>query len=167
MSKSLNGIICLQDRTEGFLSKEGGALITKLSADTGGLMLGRGTYENVINNLKDSVAWYLADIPKVVVTSNPDYDVIRSYSIATSPQAAIELLEDKGVSEAALVGGSKLVSVFMANGLVDEIWLDVEPVVIGKGMPLFDPKDFEVRTELLSVEKVNNSELLVKYKVVK
>jgi dihydrofolate reductase len=167
MSISLNGVICLEDRTESFLSKAGGALITKLSIDVGSLILGRGTYENVINNLKDSVSWYLSDIPKIVVTSNPNYRVIESYLTAISPQAAIKLLEDKGVTEAALVGGSKLASVFMAAGLVDEIWLDVEPIVIGKGIPLFDPKDFEVRMELLSVDKVNNSELLVKYKVVK
>jgi dihydrofolate reductase len=88
MSMSLNGVICLEDRTESFLSKEGGSLITRLSAETGSLILGRGTYENVINNLKDSVSWYLSEIPKVIVTSNPDYQVIDTYSTAISPQLA-------------------------------------------------------------------------------
>lgn len=167
MSMSLNGIICLEDRTESFLSKDGGKLITSLSAKVGSIILGRGTYENVINNLGDSVVWNSAKIPKVVVTSNPDYEVVDDYISVTSPEAAIELLKAKGVTQTALVGGSKLTSAFMASGLVDEIWIDVEPVVVGKGVPLFKPKEFEVRTELLSVEKVNNGELLLKYKVVK
>ncbi len=166
MSMSLNGIICLEDRTEGFLSKDGSKLITSLSAEVGSIILGRGTYENVVNNLGDSVVWNSAKMPKVVVTSNPDYQVITGYLSATSPQEAIQLLAVKGISNAALVGGSKLTSAFMASGLVDEIWIDVEPVVVGKGIPLFDPQEFEVRTELLSVEKINNGELLLKYKVV-
>ena len=38
-----------------------------------------------------------------------------------------------------VTGGSKMNSSFAKSGLIDEVILNVEPVIIGEGIPLFDP----------------------------
>jgi dihydrofolate reductase len=171
MAMSLNGMIALEDGTEPFLSVAGGELNTKLIREAGGLIWGRHTYENVImryNGVDEmDLGPLLKDIPKVVVSRDPSYKVNGDYMLAASPQAAINLLGSKGLREAAVVGGSKLNAAFLAAGLVDELAVIVEPVLVGKGLPLFASSDIEIRAKLLSVEQVNDGELLLKYKVIK
>lgn len=171
MAMSLNGMICLEDGSEPFLSVAGGRLNAKIITDTGALIWGRKTYETVLKryngNDEMDLSTLLKDIPKVVVSSDSGYEVIEGYRHATSPQGAMKLLESLGHHAAALVGGRQLNASFLAAGLVDEIIIDIEPVVIGRGVPLLNQTELEVRTNLVSVERVNDGELLIRYKVIK
>ena len=44
-----------------------------------------------------------------------------------------------------LVGGAKLLQSFMEQELVDQYWISTLPVILGKGMRLFLPGDYEER----------------------
>lgn len=55
----------------------------------------------------------------------------------------------------------------MKEGLVDEIYLDIEPIVLGKGIQLFEDADFESKLELLETRKFSNNEIQLHYKVLK
>jgi riboflavin biosynthesis pyrimidine reductase len=56
---------------------------------------------------------------------------------------------------------------FLAAGLVDEIWLTVEPLLFGGGTPLLAAR-VDVRLELLASEKLNAAgTLLLRYRVVR
>jgi dihydrofolate reductase len=48
-----------------------------------------------------------------------------------------------------LVGGSKIISVFMNLGFVDEMILYVISTVLGKGIPLFADAQKETKFELI------------------
>jgi dihydrofolate reductase len=167
MSVSLNGITCLDDGSEDFLSKEGGQSALNITKKAGAMIWGRRTYEIVGGSFRKSLEQKLQAIPKVIVSANPRFKVSDNFLLASSPQAAINLLEAKGVRAAVVCGGSKLNTAFLQAGLVDEIIINVEPIIIGKGLPLFAPADFEVRTELINVKPVNKGELLLTYKVLK
>ena len=64
------------------------------------------------------------------------------------------------------VGGASLVSTLMNEGLVDQVWLTVHPVVLGKGKPLF--KDVERRQglELLETKRLAGGRVNLTYRVV-
>ncbi len=51
-----------------------------------------------------------------------------------------------------LFGGAKLVTFFLNENLIDEMWLGVVPVVLGKGKPLFS--DIHQRTYFKLAEAV-------------
>jgi dihydrofolate reductase len=55
----------------------------------------------------------------------------------------------------------------MAENLVDEMYLDIEPLAFGKGLPLFNGVDFERRLELLDTKKISDDEIQLHYRVVK
>lgn len=56
---------------------------------------------------------------------------------------------------------------FIAAGLIDEIFLDVEPHLFGKGIKLFEGKNFEAKLKLLGVKKISKNEVQLHYKVLK
>ena len=52
-----------------------------------------------------------------------------------------------------LVGGTKIIESFLKQGAVDEIILTVIPVILGKGIALFENTDDETKLELVKSEK--------------
>lgn len=52
-----------------------------------------------------------------------------------------------------LVGGSKIIASFLKLGIVDEIITTVIPVLLGKGIPLFQDIENEIKLELVKIEK--------------
>lgn len=76
-------------------------------------------------------------------------------------------MKKTGVSEACLIGGQQTISQFIQKGLVDEIYLDVEPLIFGQGIPLFSPADFELKLELLEVKNLSAQTVQLHYKVKK
>jgi len=47
----------------------------------------------------------------------------------------LEILRD--FEEVIVAGGGMLNASFIADNLVDEICLDIEPIILGEGIPLF------------------------------
>ncbi len=80
------------------------------------------------------------------------------------PQEISTLLSGRGFRQAAVLGGSQIHSLFLEAGLVDEIWLTVEPFLFGKGTPLL-AKRTDVRLELASSQPLSQSTFLLKYRV--
>jgi dihydrofolate reductase len=72
-----------------------------------------------------------------------------------SPQEIVADLEGRGYSEAVMAGGAGANILFLKAGLVDEIWLTIEPLIFGTGIDLFKGAEFDLRTSLISVEQLN------------
>jgi len=82
----------------------------------------------------------------------------------TAPAALVDQLRVRGCQRCGLLGGSHIHSLFLEAGLVDEIWLTVEPVLFGGGTPLLaQPAD--VRLELQTSEQLGAHTVLLKYRV--
>ena len=83
----------------------------------------------------------------------------------STPQEAVKLAEEKGFFKVLVAGGSTINRSFMEQKLIDEMCLDVEPTILGKGIPLFRPGDFECNLELLDTKKLNANAVQLHYKV--
>lgn len=70
--------------------------------------------------------------------SPAERDARLCYSTET-PSGLLARLQRDGITRAQLAGGSTLISVFHAAGLIDEWLLRVAPVLLGGGRPLFGP----------------------------
>ncbi|MBU6231780.1 dihydrofolate reductase family protein [Patescibacteria group bacterium] len=86
-------------------------------------------------------------------------------SAETTSKTPAELLADlekRGYSEAAICGGSQIYTMFMKSGLVDELYLTIEPVVFGDGIRLFkEEMGFSLR--LADMERTEGGTLLLRY----
>ena len=112
---------------------------------------------------------YLKDLEGVrkIIISRSDIKLINGFELAKSPQEALEKFEKYGLKEAIITGGSTINSAFANAGLIDEVIFDINPSILGEGIPVFSPEDFYLSLELMSVEKVGNSLVELHYRVKK
>ncbi len=83
---------------------------------------------------------------------------------ADKPAEVVARLRAGGRRACALLGGAQAHQLFLAAGLVDEIWLTVEARLFGGGTPLVSaPAD--VRLALLTHEAIGDEALLLKYAI--
>lgn len=87
--------------------------------------------------------------------------------IKATPKEIVTLLEKRGFETAILGGGATVNGSFLKENLIDEIWLTIEPKIFGDGLPLFNGADVNINLELLSIEKLDENVLQVRYKIVK
>jgi|SRR4051794_8582013 len=61
------------------------------------------------------------------------------------------------------LGGPDLADTFRRLGLIDEYWLYVHPVLIGRGTPLFKDSDTQAQLRLLETRAFGNGVTLLRY----
>ena len=103
---------------------------------------------------------------KVVVSRQPDLKLDSAYTQATSPEDVITKLQDE-VDVVWLVGGSEINAAFAKAGLIDEVILTIEPHIIGKGISLFAPANFDLDLSFRKVEQISGDRLKITYAVKK
>ncbi len=84
--------------------------------------------------------------------------------VTGDPEQVLLELKKMGYKSAVLGGGTYMNSQFLERKLIDEIWLTIEPKIFGDGLGVFGG-DFNVDLKLLSMEKINENSVVVKYKV--
>ena len=167
-ASSLDGKISQWDKpgVVGWNSDEDKQYFADLISHASLSIMGSGTYEVIRGTIANS-----SEKLRVILTSTPEkYHSERvegqlEFWNAT-PTAAIEKLAQLGYTEALLLGGSEVHGSFLAAGLVNEIWLTLEPKIFGTGKSLAGVSRLEVNLRLLEQAQLNgNGTLLLKYEV--
>ena len=103
---------------------------------------------------------------KLVVVAQENFETLSpNHLVANSPKEALEFL--KNFKEVIVAGGGALNASFVEENLVDEIFIDIEPIILGKGIPLFRDRDFERNLKLVGQKKINDNEVQLHYEVLK
>ena len=64
-----------------------------------------------------------------------------------------------------LMGGGELAGSLLTEGVVDELSLNIHPVLLGEGIPLFQGVQLQLNLELLSTKAHTNGCVQVEYRV--
>lgn len=85
-----------------------------------------------------------------------------------TPAILAKRLAKDGHKKVLVAGGSVLCSNFLAAGLVDELYLTLEPVLFGMGEPMLAERLLDISLRLQSVVRLNDKDtLLAHYKLEK
>jgi dihydrofolate reductase len=101
----------------------------------------------------------------IVYTSRPNS--VRGERVETTkekPLALIRRLKREGANAVAIGGGATINKLFLDSGLVDEIYLTLEPVLFGRGVPLLKG-EVSQRLSLLDFKKLGGDTVLLHYAV--
>lgn len=138
----------------------------KKVAEFGVAVMGKRTYDECI---KYNAFPYKGAL-NVVMTHDKDLLTKSSGDVIftdASPQSVLKLLEQKGFDHALVIGGGHVNGSFVKDNLIDEIILDIHPMIMSKGIHLFE-SDFPYKNvELISSESLHDGIIQVKYKVIK
>lgn len=83
-----------------------------------------------------------------------------------SPKELLLRLEKDGHKEVAICGGATIYTLFMETGLVDKLYLSIEPVLFGGGITLFN-KELDYNLALISFKQLGEKAVLLEYDVIK
>lgn len=164
MAMSLNGMIAGKNGNEDFLSHANWESFCKLAKEHGCFIVGRNAYEIVQKWPEYNYGTVDAKL-KIVVSEENDLVLKLPFLLVSSPGEALQKASDMNFESVLLTGGSMINSAFIKQDLIDEIILNIEPAIVGSGISLFAENNFEKRLNLLSIDKIEDDILQVKYKV--
>lgn len=102
---------------------------------------------------------------KTIVYSNNPINVKGVETTTIPPAELIAKLEKEGFKEIAVCGGATIYSMFMKAGAIDSIYLTIEPIIFGSGIPLFN-ESIKTKLELVTSDKRDQS-VFLEYKILK
>lgn len=163
MDMTLNAMVAKPDDDTPW-SDDSWSAYYEVVKNSGFIILGRKTFEFVAEDENELTN---AGNPVCIVVSN-NHDVTnKSKNIYTvsSAKEAVDKLKELGAKTAILGGGPTTNSSFLSEGLIDEILLDIEPMIFGEGKPLFAKAELEKDLELLEAKQLTKRLARLRYKV--
>jgi dihydrofolate reductase len=139
-------------------------------ADT--LIFGRTTYELMANfwptrqamEVASETATRMNSLKKIVFSHKPFVPTWKPTTVYTDIQKLNDIKQQPGKSIAVL-GSSNLCVWLLEADLLDEIRIMVNPIVIGKGSPLFAGIDTSHKFSLIDSRAFTNGNVLIRYKL--
>lgn len=147
MENDAKFILYLATTLDGYIASSDGSIEWMISFETNGedngyiafyetidaLVMGSATYEQVVG----FGHWPYPDKLSYVLT-NRNLSTNRNDVVFVSDvKAILEDVKRKGFKRIWIVGGGKVASLFMAQGLIDEYILTLIPIILGAGISLY------------------------------
>ncbi len=164
MGMSLNGYIARDNREEDFISDECWLVWIKAVKECGCIVWGRKTYQ-IVEKWPPHYFNDLKGIKVIVISKNHNLKLKEGFELASSPEAALTKLSNYGFKSTIVTGGSTVNSSFAKSNLLDEVVLLIEPVVVGKGIPVFNPDIFDLKLRLANFNQLDQNRIILKYAV--
>lgn len=179
MTMSLDGFINDRDGSAQSLSPDFDELLAansfkKMIEDTGAVIMGRHTYE-----MADPFLWinddYEFQVPIFILTHTPPEkfpagnDKLTLTFVTDGIESAISQAKTAaGDKMVQIIGGADTIQQSLNSGLCEELGIDIMPVLLGKGLRLFENIDTDkIKLERTSVEKTTPLRTSIIYKVTK
>lgn len=162
MAISVDGFIATQNGDSDWVSDVDIPIFEKKIKEFGCIVVGRKTFEQYQGKL-----YPVKDVLNIVVTNKTSVDLANNVVFAKSPSEAIKLAESKGFKQILLIGGGTINGSFLKENLIDEIFLDVHPLVLGKGIKLFENYEGKVKVDIVESTGLEKCQILLHYKVIK
>lgn len=166
MTISLDGFIADQNGSAERLypdleALQGSPYMNAQIEETGAVVMGRRTFD--MNPDPDSyVGNYEFQVPIFVVTHTPppnapkqDNDLTFTFVTDGVEAAVAQAKAAAGHRAVTVVGGASLIDQLLHARLVDELRVDVMPVILGAGVRLFSEGSPDVNLETTEVQQVN------------
>lgn len=125
-------------------------------------VMGRNTFDEIIKMNSFSEAY--PTTTNYVFTTHDDFDVKGAIAVSGNVKEFINKIDkDKNVW---IVGGGRMLTSLLDEGLIDRMYLQIAPVMIGNGIPLFFNSDVKKRFKLIEVNKYGQFAELIYDKIV-
>src|SRR5437016_7469098 len=175
LANSLDNYIARKDGGFDWIhwSNEVAEISAKFMKTVDALLIGRKTYDGMLaygqtsypgakNYVFIRSTKKAAALKKKLATKKPDKNVeIISEDVARFVRK-LKRKKGKGI---VVFGGGELAKSLFEAGLIDEVVLNIHPVLLGSGIPLFHEMKQQINLELLDCKVLEGGYLAVTYRV--
>ncbi len=129
------------------------------------LLLGRNTFEIFESYWPNNADRWpgINDVRKYVLSSSRNTSEWGNCIFLGNLSDLLDLRNSEG-PELKVWGSSQLVHLLLSNDLVDELWLKIHPVILGKGKRLFDTGSVPASLQLTESLVTSRGVILARYK---
>ena len=154
---------------DGFIAREDGGIDWLFNGDYGynkfydsidTVLMGRKTYELALK-LEESYK----DKRAIVFTRQKNLKKSSNVEFVSDIVSLTKKLKNSKGKDIWLVGGGEIISVLLNNNLIDEMQIFVHPIILGKGIKLFQNIKKEVRLKLAGTKNYKSGLVQLNYKV--
>ncbi|WP_165003395.1 MULTISPECIES: dihydrofolate reductase family protein [unclassified Enterococcus] len=111
-------------------------------------VMGRKTYEEAKKYLETEALY--PEKTNYVFSTNKELQLPDAEVIHEDPVSFLKQLRQTSGKGIWIVGGGQLIKPLVENQLIDEWYIQIAPVLLGKGIRLFQEGDYEERYELVN-----------------
>lgn len=164
VANSLDNFIARKDHAVDWLvwDDEVAAISAKFWKTVDTVVMGRKTYEVALKSGTTSYPGVKNYVFSRTLKESPDAKVEIIQTDAAAFIRDLKTHEGKGI---CVMGGGELAKSLLEARLVDEIGLNIQPVLLGRGIPLFYEMSQQIDLELLSCKPLKNGGVYVLYRV--
>lgn len=127
---SANGKVLLGENPDHDAPEETIESLMQMAADIGNLVIGRKTYELMLQ-FPGGIEAMLPGAEIVIMSGRPGYQA--NTTVVGTPEDAIRHLAAKGFKQVAVGGGTEIYNLFLDRELVTDIYFNLIPVITGSG----------------------------------
>jgi dihydrofolate reductase len=164
VGNSLDNFIAAADHGFDWLmwDKEVAAVSAKYWKTIDTVVMGRRTYEVAVKTGTTHYAGVKNYVFSRTMRKSPD---LRVEIVAEEAADFIRKLKKRRGKGICIMGGGELAKSLFDADLIDEIGLNIHPVLLGSGIPLFHPMKRRVNLELAELKRFKNGCVYVRYRV--
>lgn len=136
----------------------------KMTVDAGIAIMGKRTYEECVkyNAFPYKGALNIVMTHDTQLLTKSAGEVI--FTDAT-PHEVLQLVKQKDFDHALIIGGGHINASFLNAGLIDEIIVDIHPLILTGGIRLFEGDIRDQALELMGYKQMNDGILQATYRV--
>lgn len=164
-AQTLDGFIARHpdDRSFDWTSAEDKQFYISKIKTADAIVIGRTSFETFSRYPKGS-RWIIYTSQPETFT-NPKPAVIKAEATKENPRALIQRLANEGCQQVAISGGASVYSQCMEAGVVDTLYITIEPVLFGQGVKLFSQPLATSQLTLQEVHRLGADSVVLQYRV--
>ena len=140
IASSVNGYIADEKGTEEWVHPASWKRFVKVAERFGNLIAGVETFK-LLAPLPELKEVYKVCLSKTLYELNGELDFLPKQGfIWPTPETAIGDVQFHGYKDVLVAGGSQTLGSFIASDWLDELWVDVEPSLLGSGTLMLPPR---------------------------
>ncbi len=148
------------DVSTSWTSKEDLQFFVERTKAARALVMGLTTFKTINKPLPGRKIYVYTRNPEALATFNPD----EVEPVNMPPEELVKKAAKEGYTELAVSGGASIYTMFMKSGLVESLYLTIEPVVFGRGVSLFT-EPINQRMILKATKNLSDQVLMLEYKL--
>ncbi len=160
---SIDGYIAKLDKDSEWVSPVCGESFTRTINEYGCIIMGSHTFDQYRDEMYPVKGILNIVISKDGSRSSTDNDLV----FVTSPESALAVSTEHGYVKALLIGGGTINASFLRDNLIDDVIVDIHPLILGQGIKVFENIEKMVRLSSANITPMAEDLVQVRYKVIK